>query len=100
MQSVYIQPIFRFVLQTLHNAGIDNTKNFDEDEEDELRLLSTEAILKWAQKREGLKSSHPRSRFIQDAKVKEFIEWLREEEDDEDDDDDDEDDDEDNDDED
>lgn len=115
MQSVYIQPIFRFVLQTFRNAGraattnrkkktrltmvisflfsgLDNSKISDDDEEDEeLRLLSTEAILQWANKRDSLKASHPRSRFILEEKVREFIEWLRDEEDGDDDDDEDDD---------
>lgn len=53
--------------------------DFDEATEDQ-GLLSTSAILQWGEIRERLPVGHPRRRFIEDSKVKEFLEWLGDEE--------------------
>jgi hypothetical protein len=87
-QSVYIQPLFRFILQIFHDAGSDG-----DDDEEEKGLLSSAAILQWAEHRHKLSSDHPKARFVHDSKVMEFLEWLKDEEEGSDDDDDDEEDD-------
>lgn len=79
-QSNILQPLFRFILQTLHDAGSDDASNDGEDNEEEAGLLSTKGILKWAEKRRQLPAYHPRAKFVNDPKVQQFLEWLEEEE--------------------
>ena len=43
-------------------------------------MLSTKAILKWAEKRRQLPAYHPRAKFVNDSKVQQFLEWLEDEE--------------------
>ena len=63
-----------------NNVEVDNT----EDDEEEEGLLSAAGILQWAEKRQKLSALHPKSKFVHDPKVEEFLEWLEDEEEDDD----------------
>jgi hypothetical protein len=97
LESSQIASLFRFILQIFHDAGntlvvanpilINNLISLGVENEDDEGLLSADAILSWAEKRKKLSALHPKSKFVHDSKVQEFLEWLENEDDEEDEDD-------------